>query len=654
MYLGSLHAPFVFDDERAILENPSIRQLWPLSLPLSPPSDAGGVIGRPLVNLSLALNYALGGTSVEGYHWFNAIVHALNAVVLFEVLRLTFSRLRSDGEHRPRAAALQAASDLVALTVALLWAVHPLQTESVTCIVQRNELLVGFFYLATLGCLLRANETGSRRNAWLVLAVVACLAGMACKEVMVTAPFVVLLFDRIFVAGSFSESWRQRRSLYVALACTWILLFGLMAGSPHRAGTAGFGAGVSSWDYLLTQARALILYLRLSIWPHPLVVDYGAGVVTSIKSVFFEGVFVVLLLVATAIATVRRPPWGFLGAWFFLILAPSSSFVPLATQTMAEHRMYLPLAAVLTLLVVGAQIVFGPRGVFAFMLLAGPAAWTTIERNRVYASPLNLWSDTVARVPENGRAQINLGNALHFLGRHEEAIAHYEAAARVSPSSANAWINLTAAYREVGKFDSAFSAAGKAVQLVPQDVNARVNLGLALGSLGRPAEAVPHFEEALRIDPRAADAAEYLGGALLGLGRTPEAVAWLKKSVELQPGRAQAWCDLARAYAKQSEGVAARQAVDAALRLQPDLPQAWYVRANLDASEGNLAAAINGYRRAITIAPGYFAARNNLANALVLVGQIDEAISLYRQLLVERPGDGSVRENLNRALQLHN
>ena len=193
---------------------------------LCPPSHGETVSGRPVLNLSLALNYAVSGCDVRGYHVTNLAIHLAAALLLFGIVRRTLPRFRGCGGGQ-QLARLQLATPL-ALAIALLWAVHPLQTESVTYIVQRAESLMGLFYLLTLYCFLRG--AGSARAIfWYAGSVLACLLGMATKEVMVSAPLVVLLYDRTFLAGSFREAWRRRWAYYLALAATWLLLAWLVA-----------------------------------------------------------------------------------------------------------------------------------------------------------------------------------------------------------------------------------------------------------------------------------------------------------------------------------------------------------------------------------------------------------------------------------------
>jgi hypothetical protein len=202
VYGNSLSGSFVFDDVPSIAANPTIRALWPLTGPLSPPV-AGGVTvgGRPLLNLSFALNYALGGMAVGGYHAINLVLHALAGLVLFGLARRTLLQAGLGVRFAKDSTSL-------ATALALLWTVHPLQTESVTYTVQRAEALCGLLYLLTLYAFVRGTTTSA--NPWLWLSVATCFLGMASKEVMVSAPLMVLLYDRTFVAGSWGEAWRRR------------------------------------------------------------------------------------------------------------------------------------------------------------------------------------------------------------------------------------------------------------------------------------------------------------------------------------------------------------------------------------------------------------------------------------------------------------
>jgi Flp pilus assembly protein TadD len=556
-YSGTFSVPLLFDDIPSIAENPTIRHL---GTSLRPPIDMT-VSARPVLNLSLALNYAVSGTAVWSYHAVNLAIHALAALVLFGIVRRTLGP-RSDRR-----------AFLVAFSAALLWALHPLQTESVTYIVQRAESLMGLFYLLTLYCFIRgAAEEGSR---WYIPCVGACLLGMATKEVMVSAPLVVLLYDRTFVAGSFREAWRRRRRVYAALAGTWVILPFLVLATHGRGGSAGFGNGVSAWDYALTQFPAVVHYLRLGLWPRPLVFDYGTGPAHGMDSVVPDALFVAGLVALTAWALVRRPAIGFLGACFFAILAPSSSIVPVATETMAEHRMYLPLAALAVLVASGLHRWLNRPAVPVCVALAAVLSWMTLQRNETYGSEEGIWRDTAAKQPGNERAHNNLGYALSKIpGRSAEAIAEYGEALRLKPAYAQAQYNLAFALVSVpGRLDDAVAHFREALRLDPRLFEAHYNLGVALqGMPGHSAEAIAEYEEALRLKPDYVQAHFNLGCLLQATpGRLGDAITQYEDALGLRPSLAGAHLNLAIALIN-TPGRSA-EAVDQlkdVLALQPD------------------------------------------------------------------------------------
>ena len=206
VYANSFNGAFVFDDIPWILVDPGVHKLWPLTDVLFS-SNPNFVSGRPVVNLTIAVNYVLGGTDPRGYHAFNIAIHILAGLTLFGIVRRTLAM----PVLRDRFAA---AATPLALAVALVWIVHPLQTAAVTYVIQRTEALVGLFYLLTLYCVIRGTESG-RSWRWYAAAVAACFLGMGTKEVMVTAPVVVLLYDRTFLSGSFAAALTRRWGLYL-------------------------------------------------------------------------------------------------------------------------------------------------------------------------------------------------------------------------------------------------------------------------------------------------------------------------------------------------------------------------------------------------------------------------------------------------------
>jgi len=685
-YWNAFSAPFVFDDTPGIVDNASIHHLWPLSAVLQPPPDSGTPAGRPLVNLSLAINYAIGGTDVRGYHALNLVFHVLTALTLFGVVRRTLSGLVGAqaccaiGIGRSKPAPLQA--NALALAIAVIWTVHPLQTESVTYVIQRTELLGGLFYLLTLYCFIRATDAGASRW-WLAGCVGSCLLGMASKEIVASAPLLVWLYDRTFLAGSFRASWRQRPRFYLALGSTWLLLAFLMWGSAARNGTAGLGLGVSSWDYALTQCRAIAIYLRLVFWPHPLVLDYGTAVVNSLGEVCWQAAVVLTLLGLTLWAMIRKPRSGFLGCWFFAILAPTSSVVPVVSQTMAEHRMYLPLAAVIVPVVLVLHALAGRRSLAVFVLLAIALGLVTVRRNQVYHSVESIWSDNLAGWPSNERAHLALGRAWADANRLPEAVSEYEAAFKMRPDYV-AHIDMGYILSKAGRPEEAIQHLTTALRIKPDSAEAHLNLGTALDRIGRTAEAISHYEQALRLKPRLADAHNNLGNALLRSGRTAEAIQQIEAALSLKLEFADAHYNLANALAQAGRLPEAMAEFETGRRLKPGDVDARHSWANTLAGAGHLPEALAQYEialqqapadpkllydygcelgaagrfpeavrsfaEALRLKPDYSEAHNNLGNALVMLDRVPEAIAQYEASLRFKPENPRAHNNLGLAL----
>jgi protein O-mannosyl-transferase len=566
-YHNCFTAPFLMDDVPSITQNPTILHLWPLWGPLSPPRDEGmPVQGRPVPNFTLAINYALGGVAPWGYHAVNLAVHILAGLTLFGIVRRT---LLSPGlRGRFGAVAMQ-----LALTVAVIWTVHPLQTEAVTYVVQRAESLMGLFYLLTLYCFIRGVESGTP-GRWYALSVTACLLGMGSKEVMVSAPLMVLLYDWMFLAGNFREAWTRRWRLYVGLAGTWILLGYLVAKTGNRGGSAGFGTEVAPWDYALTQCGAIVHYLKLSVWPHPLVFDYGTATVNQVGQALPYALVLLALAGGTVIALWRRRVIGFLGVWFFAILAPSSSVVPVSTQTMAEHRMYLPLAAVVTLVVMGIHALIGRRSVVVLLGLAVALGLLTVRRNEDYRTEISIWNDTVGKCPDNARAHTNLGLALLKAGHLPEAIAQGEEALRLRPHYARAHYNLGLALWQARQLPEAIGHYDEALRIDPDFVEAHVNLGIALSQVGSNQEALAHFMEALRLSPDSPEVHCNLGFFLLQTGKVQEAIDHFEQALRIEPDYVQAHFNLALALEKLGRTPEAIEHYRQALKLRPDFAAA--------------------------------------------------------------------------------
>jgi protein O-mannosyl-transferase len=501
VYANAMSGPFLFDDENAIVRNSQIRQLWPPAVPLSPPRDTS-VAGRPLVNLSLAANYAVHQLDVRGYHVFNLTIHALAALVLFGIVRRTLELPHITGTVREQAVNL-------AWGAAALWLLHPLQTEPVNYIVERTELMMGLAYLVTLYAGIRALQEQGRRR-WRVVAIGACAAGMACKESMVTAPLAVMLYDSIYSPLSLRETWRTRKALYGGLAATWLVLAALMASDPRSS--VGFNAGTTPWLYFLNQLEMIATYLRLSVWPRELVLDYGPPKQLAYRDVLPQAAVVLGLAIATVAALYRRPRIGFLAAWFFLTLAPTTSFVPIATEVGAERRMYLPLAALCVLAVLGGFRLFRERrawGAVAALAVTLFLAAGTVARNAEYRSRLSM-AETIRDRRPSGKSHYVVAIELLRVGRRDDGLAELRSAVSDYPEARYA---LGTELLGEQKFDAAIYELCSFVRARPTHPNvilARDQLGRAFLSQGDLAAALRQFNLVL-IDPGYRLRSEVLG-----------------------------------------------------------------------------------------------------------------------------------------------
>ncbi len=559
-YANAFNGKFLLDDRREIHE-----------------IATGGKLGspsRPLVTLSLALDHKLHGENPAGYHAINILVHCAAALLLFGVVRRALLLPRYAGEFG-------AAATAIGFATSLLWAVHPLQTESVTYIVQRAESMMGMFYLLSLYCLARGAGTENRKG-WHAAAIAAAILGGGTKQVIATLPVAALLYDRCFISGSFKAALKRAPGLYAGLCACWVVVaVGLWAEPEMKA--VGFSMKkITPLDYARTQLGVITHYLKLCVWPVDLCFHYFWKIERTNEGAGLYGLFIGLLLGWTGRQIVLNTQAGFWAAWFFLILAPTSSIVPIV-EPAVEHRLYLSLAGVCALFVLGLFWIVKRLGMDAKKIIAGVAVplaivlcLLTVQRNTVYADEIGMWKDVFEkRKGHDPLARMILGNdALnrkdfktareHFeyakniqadhqtlskLGELElaekhpaEAAKNFRKALESDPKHVPSLDGLFTAASMLNNRDEAFETMAKLAALFPNDVNLQGRYGKELMLRGKLPEAAQAYELALAAakGTETAGLHDEFGSVLANLGQIPQALAEFEQAVKLDPKNASA------------------------------------------------------------------------------------------------------------------
>jgi tetratricopeptide (TPR) repeat protein len=509
---------------------------------------------RPVVDATFAWDYMLFTGRPLGYHVTNLVIHWLASCTLFVIIRECVKISDAVGASIKDASA-------IALATACLWAVHPLQTNVTTNVVQRYESLMGLFYLATFAFFLVGVQSTQPTRFYLA-SVASCFMGMGCKEVMVTAPLLIVIFDRSFVVAKWSELLRKRWGFYTGLGFSlfwfaWLfkrassgyleggigvtLPVGTLAETPHSI------PPVSSWHYLMTQAEVIPYYLLLCAAPINLCLDYGWPFVESLEKVWWKGLLICALVAASFVMLYRRSLVGFAGVAFFLILAPTSSIVPIVDAAF-EHRLYLPLAAFLSLVVLAGCTATGAwegrlpwtaQRVRVSLLVASLLALMlgTMLRNVEFDEPLYLYQQGITQNPHHARNYANAGVRLCDLQRPAEAVPYLEAAVKLAPTYAPYYRTLGRALADTDQFVAAVRALKNATTLDDGDYQAWNDLGVVLLRAGDPQQAEEALLNAAQIHPEAAIVYNNLGLASErnGAEGLPRAIAYYEKALELSP-----------------------------------------------------------------------------------------------------------------------
>lgn len=640
-YCNCFGAPFILDDPDQIANNPSIRQLWPL------PID-GGNLTRPVVYITLAINYAISEYQVWSYHILNLLVHLLAGLTLYGLVRRTLLSPKFGGRF-------EAHAPLLALAISLIWLVHPMLTSAVTYIIQRAESIMGLMFLLTLYCGVRARDS-KEPFGWIILAGLCSVIGFGAKQIMVTAPLMLIAYDWAFsvhtprqrrrlmlyfvlvaltaglvimkgplarrmglgewdwimyvvaalpatwlivdaLGGKLGEVFNLRICAYLAVMLGYVMLALTLSQTPMDD-TAGFEMRDLSWhSYGLTQLYVHVKYMCLELVPYPLCLDYELAT-KSFAEVWPYAIIVAGLLVATAVALWKKPVLGFLGLWYFLILAPSSSVMPIKDKIF-EFRVYLSIVAVIGLLVMGTYLLGGRllarlktddeglaarrhvqasaiasglvgmlvlsviwAGLWVYGMVPTLGAWTLIcvaagEAIIFYVIGLAVFrslhaADDEAQGDEESSGHDSIGypigigaglcvvlvlTLVSILRNYDyrSEISIWEQTLSLRPDNPRAHSNMGVVLLLAAKTEPGLKHLHQSIECDPTFLDAIYNLGVMAGKMNQPYTALEYYRDCLKKDPRYMNARLNLAVALQDLNRQSDALAEYKAILEREP-----------------------------------------------------------------------------------------------------------------------
>jgi Tfp pilus assembly protein PilF len=536
-YANTFDVPFYLDDYSNIREN---RAIQINRLAFQNIIDAGlrsPLAKRPVANISFALNYYLGGFEVFGYHLVNIIIHVTTGVLLFLFFRLTLetpAALRMKYQH----------GYLIAFCGALLWLVHPAQTQSVTYIVQRMNSFASMFYILAFWFYVKGRFSGTTKSSvpYYLGVVLSWLLAMGCKEIAVTLPFLIFFYEWIFFQDG-EVQWLRKKIPYVMVLfmVLAILAFAYLGGEPWNNILRGYDFREFTLnERVLTQFRVVFFYISLLLLPVPN--RYGLEHDISLSASLLQPVSTVVALVAImlvliyAFAVVRRQPIvAFSIIWFLGNLVIESSVIPL--EIVFEHRLYLPSMFFFLPLCTLAFRYRSKQNISLAVLVCCSMVFgaATYARNSDWKDPVHFWQKNITIAPESERLHSNLGRALWLQDRPSEALKHLHEAIRINPFYPQAYINLGVANLRLNRFQDAVMYFKKALSYDSNIFEGHLSLGSIYTEMGNYKEGLAHLKEAVRIKPASAAAQNNFANLLLLLGRYGEALLHYDKALELDP-----------------------------------------------------------------------------------------------------------------------
>ncbi|MGD0335992.1 MAG: tetratricopeptide repeat protein [Candidatus Omnitrophota bacterium] len=506
IYSNTFYNSFHFDDARSIVNNPAIRNIsnlkaiwnfWPT---------------RFITYVSIALNYHLGGLKLFNYHFFNLAVHIASVILVWQLLLLTFSTPLVKREK----IAKQARS--ISFFGALVFLAHPIQTQAVTYIIQRACLLAALFYLSSLILYVKSRlleEEGKspiRQKALYYSSLIMAAIAMFTKELTITLPFAILLYESCFLKTKKKLNWKRLLPFFLlilVIPLTMLLTKTVDIIGMRRAGEPAMT--ISSLHYLLTQFRVIITYMRLLFLPLNQNLDYDYHIAKSLLELPAIASIISLVLILTS-AFKLLPKYRLLsfGAfWFFLTLLPESSIIPIR-DIIFEHRLYLPMAGFSFFLPGLVYYIFRDKSVkpaiAILLIITCSYAILTYRRNFIWKDEITLWNDTAHKSPKKAKPYYNRGTAYADKGVLDLAISDFNKTIEIAPGLAEVYNNRGTVYARKGEIDRAINDYTKAIEINPTYSRAYYNRGVSFADKGNFAKAVHDFDKTLQINPNLAEA----------------------------------------------------------------------------------------------------------------------------------------------------
>lgn len=553
VYSRAISAPFYFDDYPNIVSFQGIKDFKYILHNDELPSGAlVEFFPRRIVGyLSLAVNYHLHGLDVKGYHAFNILVHLLNTLLVYALVRVTFKTPKMAG------IGLGAWSFEIAFMTAALFALHPLQTQGVTYIVQRFMSLSAMFYLSSLLCYVHARLQAHawRRWIWFLISIVSCFLAMKTKECALTIPLAMLLYEYAFFEGRGGKRWAMAGLMLLMLLVVPAQMFkgGFQMEMVEEA--TRLQSNLQRHEYLFTQLRVVATYLRLLVLPINQNLDYDYPIYREFTSLpvlssfaliasMLAGAMYMLLKGRRGRPELLLPGFGVM--FYFLALSVESSIIPIE-DVIFEHRTYLANAGLMLAASCVACMTMGRLKdmrplLVGFLAIVVAMSLATYSRNALWADNRAFWADVVSKSPQKARPIYNLGLAYHRLEKLEEAQRYYLQALEFGPRYVKAHNNLGSIYLKQGKFESAIKHLEQAVAISPTYSKAHLNLGTAYITIGRAfrqdAAVIKGIDEvalSMQYGSPEADGYYNLGLAYEHLRQVQQALNYYRKTLELDP-----------------------------------------------------------------------------------------------------------------------